>query len=84
MFARITRKVQEYYLVPLLITTPINAFAGIYEEYIKNDEYGPVSFTQHTFACIIGGCSGVCRGVFLGVVWPISLPLYIAKTINKK
>ena len=37
-----------------------------------------------TFACIIGGCSGVCRGVFLGVVWPISLPLYIAKTINKK
>jgi hypothetical protein len=83
MFARIMHKVHEHYLLPVLITTPVNAFAGLYEEYIRNESY-PVSFTQHTFSCVMGGFTGAINGMFLGAVWPISLPLYVARTINKK
>jgi len=83
MFSRIIHKIHEYYLLPVLITTPVNAFVGAYEEYIDKKSR-VVSFTQHTFCCVMGGFTGAAGGVFLGVVWPISLPIYIARTINKK
>ena len=85
MFSRMIQKV-DYYLLPVLITTPVNAFAGAYEEYIKyiKEPSYMNSLTKHTFSCVMGGFSGAIGGIFLGVVWPISVPLYIARTIQNK
>ena len=83
MFSRMIQKVHEYYLLPVFITTPTNAFAGAYEEYLKEPPYMN-TLTQHTFSCVMGGFSGAIGGIFLGVVWPISVPLYIARTIQNK
>jgi hypothetical protein len=54
------------------------------ERYIyvknKNDD---VTLVEHTLCCIMGAYMGVLSGAFLGLTWPISLPIFIGRYIDK-
>ena len=43
-----------------------------------------VSMIHHTFCCIMGAWTGVISGAFLGLLWPITIPVFIGRCINKK
>jgi hypothetical protein len=81
MFQRILSKVTHYYYVPTLIIVPIMVVSRGYEEYVTYQKQN-VSLTLHTFCCIGGACSGAVSGAFLGLIWPISLPIFIGRCID--
>jgi uncharacterized membrane protein len=59
------------------------AFAEGYEEFIKYKIQDDVSLTHHTFCCFMGVWSGALAGAFLGATWPISIPIFIGRSIDK-
>ena len=84
MFNRILSNVKYYYVVPAFFMAPTKGFTGGYEEYIKYKDVDDVSLTHHTFCCIMGAWTGVISGAFLGLLWPITIPVFIGRCINKK
>jgi len=81
MTSKSIMKLSHLYFVPLFITIPIKIVSNGYEEYIKNKDK---SLTEHTLTCCFGAISGIYSGAFLGILWPISLPIFIARSIDKK
>lgn len=73
-------KLSDLYFVPLFLTIPIKTVTNGYEEYIKNKDK---SFTEHTFHCCMGALCGIYSGAFLGIVWPVSFPLFITRLMNE-
>jgi hypothetical protein len=49
------------------------------KEYIICKNAADASLTQHTFCCFMGAFSGLVGGA-----WPISLPVFIGRCIDKK
>jgi hypothetical protein len=80
MLTKVLPIIKDFYFLPVLITVPTHAVSGIYEEYIKNKNE---PFIHHTVCCLIGGSTGVAVGAFLGAVWPISVPIFIGRYIDK-
>lgn len=84
MFNRILSQVKHYYAVPAFFLAPMKGFSGGYEEFVKCNNMDNVTLTQHTFCCIMGTGSGVISGAFLGLLWPITIPIFIGRYINNK
>ena len=80
MFSKITPKIKDYYFLPMLITVPLKTSMGGYEGYIK---YKDKTFTEHTYHSFMHAVAGMISGAFLGAVWPISLPIFIARQFDK-
>ncbi len=83
MFFRIMSNVKQYYAVPAVFMTFGKGFTGGYEEYVKYKNNN-VTLAEHTFCCIMGTWCGAMSGAFLGVTWPISLPIFIGRYLDKK
>lgn len=83
MFSKVIPKIKEFYWIPAGFLAPMKGFTGGYEEYIqyKNKD---VSLAHHTFCCFMGACTGVVSGAFLGLAWPISIPIFIGRCIDDK
>ena len=83
MFSKVLPRIKEFYFLPVVFLTPAKAFTEGYEEYIKykNED---VSLAHHTFCCFMGVYIGAISGAFLGATWPISLPIFIGRCIDKK
>jgi len=84
MFSRVIPRIKEFYFLPVVFMVPTKAFIEGYEEYVKNKNDPSASLAHHTFCCFMGACSGVVSGAFLGAVWPLSLPIFIGRCIDKK
>jgi hypothetical protein len=84
MFSRVIPKIKEFYFLPAVFMTPAKAFTEGYEEYIKCKNDPSISLTNHTFSCFMGAWIGALSGAFLGATWPISLPVFIGRSIDKK
>jgi hypothetical protein len=76
--------VKQYYAVPAVFMTFGKGFNGGYEEYVKNINDNDVTLAHHTFCCIMGVYMGALTGAFLGITWPISLPIFIGRCLDKK
>lgn len=83
MFSKITPLINKYYFAPVGFLVPITTLRGTYDEYVKNNNRDS-SLIEHTFGCLMGAWVGILSGVFLGVAWPISLPIFIGRCIYKK
>jgi hypothetical protein len=83
MFSKVIPRVKEFYFLPVIFMVPTKAFTGGYEEYIKYKKDLDVPLTQHTFCCFMGAWTGAIGGAFLGATWPISLPIFIGRSIDK-
>jgi hypothetical protein len=87
MFYRVLPKIKQFYPVPVVFMSFGKGFSGGYEEYVKNMNDNNVTLAHHTFCCIMGTYMGVLSGAFLGITWPISLPIFIGRYLdnnNKK
>lgn len=78
------KNVKKYYALPAVFMGFGKGFSGGYEEYVKYKNDNDVTLAQHTFYCIMGSYMGVLSGAFLGLTWPISLPVFIGRYIDKK
>jgi hypothetical protein len=83
MFSKIIPKIKQFYFLPVAFMVPMKVFGEGYDEYIKNKNRD-ISLAEHTFCCFMGACVGAVSGAFLGVTWPLSLPIFIARSIDKK
>ena len=81
MFSKVMPLITKYYFLPVAYFLPMKVFSGGYEEFINNQDK---TVTKTTFCCFMGAWSGVFEGAFLGVVWPITIPIMIANQYNKK
>ena len=77
-------KVKDYYAIPAVFMTFGKGFSGGYEEYVKYKNNNDVTLAQHTIYCIMGSYMGALSGAFLGITWPISVPIFIGRYIDKK
>jgi hypothetical protein len=84
MFSRVLPKIKQYYFLPAAFLMPAKGFSGGYEDYVKNKNDNDVTLAEHTLCCIMGAYIGVLSGAFLGLTWPISLPIFIGRYIDKK
>ena len=84
MFSKVLPKIKQFYFLPVAFTVPAKAFSEGYEEYLKYKIQDDVTLTHHTFCCFMGVWVGAVSGAFLGATWPLSLPLFIARSIDKK
>ena len=82
MFNRILSNVKYYYTVPTFFTVPVKGFIGGYEEFVKCNNMDDITLTHHTFFCIMGTWTGLMEGAFLGLLWPITVPIFIGRYIN--
>lgn len=78
------KNVKKYYALPAVFMAFGKGFSGGYEEYVKYKNDNDVTLAQHTFYCIMGSYMGVLSGAFLGLTWPISIPVFIGRYIDKK
>jgi hypothetical protein len=83
MFFKIISKVKDYYALPAVFMIPFKGFSGGYEEYIENKNKNDVTLAHHTFCCLMGVYLGVASGAFLGLTWPISLPIFIGRCLDE-
>ena len=83
MFSRVIPKIKEFYFLPVVFMVPMKVSTECYDEYIKNKNRD-ISLAEHTFCCFMGAWVGAVSGVFLGATWPISLPIFIGRYIDKK
>ena len=81
MFSKVMPLIKKYYFLPVAYFLPAKVFSRGYEEYFNNKNE---TVTKTTFCCFMGAWSGVFEGAFLGVVWPITIPIMITKELNKK
>ena len=84
MFSRVIPNIKQFYPIPVIFMTFGKGFSGGYEEYVKYKNNIDVTLAQHTFYCIIGSYMGALSGAFLGLTWPISIPIFIGRYIDKK
>jgi hypothetical protein len=84
MFSKIILRIKDYYALPAVFMGAGKGFSGGYEEYVKYKNHNDVTLAEHTFYCIMGSYVGVLSGAFLGITWPISLPIFIGRYIDKK
>jgi len=80
MFSRVFSIINQYYFVPVLVTVPIKVATDVYYEYNTHKDN---TFAEQTFCCFMGVWSGIVVGGFLGIAWPISLPIFISRMIKK-
>ena len=83
MFSKVIPRIKEFYFLPLVFMVPARAFTEGYDEYIKYKIQDDVSLTHHTFCCFMGAWTGAISGAFLGATWPLSLPIFIGRSIDK-
>lgn len=83
MFSKVMPIIREFYFMPVLFMVPTKAFIEGYEEYVKNKNDRDISLTHHTFWCFMGAWTGAISGAFLGATWPLSLPIFIGRCIDK-
>ena len=83
-FKSIMSNVKQFYHIPAVFMAFGKGFSGGYEEYVKYKNHNDVTLAEHTFYCIIGSYVGVLSGAFLGITWPISLPIFIGRYTGKK
>jgi hypothetical protein len=84
MFFKVMTNVKKYYAIPAVFMGFGKGFTGGYDEYVKNKNDNDVTLAHHTFCCIMGTYMGVLTGAFLGLTWPISLPVFIGRCIDNK
>jgi hypothetical protein len=84
MFFKVMTNVKKYYALPAAFMAFGKGFSGGYDEYVKNKNDNSVTLAYHTFYCIMGTYEGVLSGAFLGITWPISLPIFIGRYLDKK
>jgi hypothetical protein len=84
MFSKVMPRIKEFYFLPVVFMVPAKAFSEGYEEYVKYKIQDDVSLTHHTFCCFMGAWTGAISGAFLGATWPISIPIFIGRCIDKK
>ena len=82
MFSKIIPKIKEFYFLPVVFMVPMKVSTECYDEYIKNKNRD-ISLAEHTFCCFMGAWVGAVSGVFLGATWPISLPIFIGRLMDK-
>ena len=83
MFSKVIPRIKEFYFLPVIFMAPARAFTEGYDEYIKCKNDPSISLTNHTFCCFMGAWVGAMSGAFLGATWPISLPIFIGRSIDK-
>ena len=76
--------IQKYYFLPVVFLAPMISFSEGYREYIHYKYYNGEDISLHTFCCLMGAITGMLKGAFLGATWPISLPIFIGRFIDKK
>lgn len=84
MFFKVMSTVKKYYALPAVFMAVVKGFSGGYEDYVKNMNDNNVTLAEHTVCCIMGAYMGALSGAFLGLTWPISLPIFIGRCLDKK
>ena len=84
MFSRVIPQIKQFYPLPAVFMAVGKGFSGGYEDYVKNKNDTNVTLAEHTLCCIMGAYMGVLSGAFLGLTWPISLPIFIGRYLDKK
>jgi hypothetical protein len=84
MFSRVIVKIKQFYPIPVIFMAVGKGFSGGYDHYVKNMNDNDVTLAEHTLSCIVGAYIGVLSGAFLGLTWPISLPIFIGRYLDKK
>jgi hypothetical protein len=84
MFFKVMSNVKKYYPLPAVFMAVGKGFSGGYEDYVKNMNDNNVTLAEHTVCCIMGAYMGALSGAFLGLTWPISLPIFIGRCLDKK
>lgn len=84
MFSKVIPRIKQFYFLPVAFMIPTRAFTDGYEEYNKYKIQDDVSLAHHTFCCFMGAWTGAAAGAFLGATWPISIPIFIGRSMNKK
>jgi len=79
MFLKL-RPYLKYYFLPIAYFVPNKVFDGFYYEYNKNKNK---TLTKNVFCCIMGANCGALEGLFLGIVWPITISVWIKRFIDK-
>jgi hypothetical protein len=78
------KNVKKYYALPAVFMGFGKGFSGGYDEYVKSKNDKPnISLAQHTVYSIMGLYCGAVSGAFLGLTWPISLPIFIGRCLDK-
>jgi hypothetical protein len=83
LFKSIMSNIKQYYAVPAVFMAFGKGFTGGFDEYVKNMN-NDVTLVEHTVCCIMGTYMGLVTGAFLGITWPISLPIFIGRYLDKK
>ena len=78
------KRIKQFYPIPAVFMAFGKGFSGGYEDYVKNKNDNNVTLAEHTLCCIMGVYMGALSGAFLGLTWPISLPIFIGRYIDKK
>ena len=68
------------YFIPILFFIPQKVFNGAYSEFNNNKNE---NLTHHVLYFFMGGYCGLLEGVFLGLLWPITIPIMIKRYIDK-
>jgi hypothetical protein len=84
MFSRVIPHIKQFYPIPAVFMAVGKGFSGGYEDYDKYKNDNSVTLAQLTLYCIMGSYVGVLSGVFIGLTWPISLPIFIGRCLDKK
>ena len=81
MFSRVITKVKHFYWLPAAFTTPFMAFSEGYNEFVmhKNE-----SLSLNVFSCFMGAWTGTITGAFLGLAWPVTIPVFVGRCLDKK
>ena len=83
MFSKIISNVKHYYALPVAFMSVGKGFSGAYEEYVKFKNDNDVTLAHHTAYCMMGAYMGILSGAFLGLTWPISVPIFIGRYLDK-
>lgn len=72
---------KRLYILPALVLIPMKGFSGACNGY---HEYKNLSLSGHIIGCCIHTYMGLIEGAFIGMLWPISLPVYIKRQFDEK
>ena len=68
------------YFIPGLIICIIGGFGGANIAFIQNKSNTTIKNILHIFT---GTIIGAIEGAFLGLIWPITIPVFIGSYLNK-
>ena len=72
---------KQFYFLPVLVLVPIKGIQGICEGY---KAYNGQSLSCHVVGCFVNAYGRAVEGAFLGVVWPLSLPIAIKRYFDSR